>query len=75
MLLDPLTPFAAAVADGEAPVPTPDQIAGMDMTILVTWLRIRGERGHWAWQTRQLKRLNAVMKTLWGVQGALGTRQ
>ncbi len=42
-LLYPPTPFVATAAaiNGEAPVLTPDQIAGVDVTILVTLSRIR----------------------------------
>ncbi len=51
-LLDPPTPFvvAAAAINGEAPVPLPDQIAGVDVTILMTRLWIRRERGRQDWQ-------------------------
>ncbi len=73
MLLDPPTPFAAAATavDGEAPVPMLDQIKGVDVTVLATWSPIWRERGYQARLTQQLKRLNVVIKTLWGVQGAL----
>jgi hypothetical protein len=73
--LDPPTTIAdtAAAVDGEAPVPTPDQIAGVDVTILATRSQILRERGRWARLTRQLERLNAAIKTLQGVQGALRT--
>jgi hypothetical protein len=72
---DPPTPFAATTAavNGEAPVPTLDQIAGLDVTILATRSRIRRERGRRARLTQQLERLNATIKTLRGVQGALRT--
>jgi hypothetical protein len=72
-LSDLSTPIAAATVDGEAPVPTPDQIAGVDVTILATRSRIRRERGRQARQTRQLERLNAAIETLRGVRGALRT--
>jgi hypothetical protein len=44
---DPPTPFAAAAAavDGEAPVPTPDQIAGVDVMIFALWSRLQRESG------------------------------
>jgi hypothetical protein len=70
---DPPTPISAAAVDGEALVLTPDQIAGVDVTILATRSRIRRERGRQARQTRQLERLNAAIKTLRGVRGALRT--
>jgi hypothetical protein len=72
---DPPTPFAATAAavDGEAPVPTPGQIAGVDVTILATRLQILRERGRRARLTQQLERLNAAIETLPGVQGALRT--
>ncbi len=54
-------------------MPKPDQIAGMDVTILATRSRIQRERGRQARLTRQLKRLNAAIKMLGGVQGALRT--
>jgi hypothetical protein len=73
MSSDPPTPIAAAAVDGEAPVPMPEQTAGMDVTILATRLRIWRERGRQARQTRQLKRLNAAIKMLKGVRGALRT--
>ncbi len=70
----PIAPAAATAAvDGEAPVSTPNQIAGVDVTILPTWSRIRRERGRQAWQMQQLERLNVAIEMLRGVQGALRT--
>jgi hypothetical protein len=71
MSTDTPMPFAATAAaiDGEVPVPTPDHIAGVDVTILVTWLQIQRERGRRAWLTRQLERLNATIKTYGGCKG------
>ncbi len=47
-LSDLPTPVAAATIGREAPVPTLDQIAGIDVRILVMRLQIRRERGRWA---------------------------
>ncbi len=52
---------------------TPEQIVGMDVTILATRSWIGRKRGRRARLTRQLERLNAAIKTLRGVQGALRT--